>query len=138
MGEIYNLHKSEKSQLEQFAIEYQKTIRNAVDVANNIRPHVIGGATKKEIAIRTGWDMELVEKMIKLLKSIKILGAKNDKFFIDFDEKNIFEKIQRERGFFHQRLFELDILQKYFIKEKDSERIPSQTSDTFDIKNDIK
>ena len=53
-------------------------------------------------------------------------------------QKNIFEKIQRERGFFHQRLFELDILQKHFIKEKDSERIPSQTSDTFDIKNDIK
>ena len=127
--------------LEQFAKEYNKQIKNACEIANSLRPHMLGGATKREIAIRTGWTMDQVEKCVKLLKQFKVISIfkakttlSDEKYIIDFEPENILPKIERERGFFYQRLFELDLLQKYFIPTVNTDSTSSKIVDASEQK----
>ncbi len=112
------------SDLEKYASDFQKAIKNAVSIANDLRPHILGGATLKEMAVRTAWDVKQCEECLKFLKTFKILTVKQDKkifgvvetkYFIDFEPQNIMEKIQREATFHSQRLYELDLLQQHFV-----------------------
>ena len=123
-----------KIQIEKYIKEYQKSIHDACMIANSIRPHMLGGATQRELAVRTGWDMPQVEKCLRLLKSFKIAIFSEGKFYINFETDKIIEKINRECSYLHQRLFELDILQKHFAPEKES--TSPEIAGTSELKND--
>jgi transcription initiation factor IIE alpha subunit len=128
--------------LKQFTLKYQKEIQRACDIANSVRGHLLGGATEKEIAVRTGWTIDQVRKCIKHLTSFKLLTHEvkkgfvisETKYFIDFEPMKIQQKIQREKALHTQRMHELNLLQEYFSPSKSLEEAGTSTNENDTIK----
>ena len=110
----YILNEQQKSDLEKYALSYKAEIFSAIDIANSLRIHMIGGCAKEQLISRTGWSANEVEKAIKFLHKNKLISVERNRYSIDFDKTNINTRINQERAFINIRMFELSLIEQHF------------------------
>lgn len=110
----YILNEQQKADLEKYALSYKSEILSAIDIANSLRIHMIGGCTKEQLISRTGWSANEVEKAIKFLHKNKLISVERNRYSIDFDKTNINNRINQERAFINIRMFELSLIEQHF------------------------
>jgi hypothetical protein len=114
-----------KAELEKISLEIKQDIKTILEVIEPVRIHMVGGATKKELQKRTGWNSEIVDRFIQKAFKYNLLSNTLDRYFISLDSKSVIEKTNQKKGLLNRLIFEQNVIAEYFTIQSE----PSKASD---------